>query len=337
MTRTRPPESPTPCRAPNAFTLIELLVVISIIALLISLLLPALGKARDAAKATACATNQRSVSQAAAVYLADHEGYYPASYLYLPRGATTVNPAQQVASPMGGYIHWSHRLLEGGAAFESFTCPIMEFGGAPATNARSYLPGQVGDPRSLGGVVDQQVPFVAFGANHALMPRNKFGAAALGARKDRFVNDAEVTRPGGTILAAEFSSNWKAIAIGAPGSLISKSHRPITPFISLSSSDPYSVGPNVKTFVYPAKNMLKDRAFVQDAIGLIEDDVTSLNAVGRHHDGGDALGGAANFVYADGHVERKTVAQTLTDREWGDRFYTISGNNDVINFNIRER
>ena len=61
----------------KAFTLIELLVVISIIALLIAILLPVLGAARESAKAMICLTNVRSLGQAAANFNTDNKGYFP--------------------------------------------------------------------------------------------------------------------------------------------------------------------------------------------------------------------------------------------------------------------
>jgi prepilin-type N-terminal cleavage/methylation domain-containing protein/prepilin-type processing-associated H-X9-DG protein len=65
------------CLRASGFTLVELLVVISVIAVLISLLLPSLGAAREAAVRTSCANNLRQVGVMLSAYYADH-GSLPA-------------------------------------------------------------------------------------------------------------------------------------------------------------------------------------------------------------------------------------------------------------------
>ncbi|WP_432796989.1 type II secretion system protein [Poriferisphaera sp. WC338] len=81
--RTRTPK--TTCLR-GAFTLIELLVVISIIALLIGILLPALGAARNTARTIQCASRMRQLTFTMLAYATDNKDYFP------PEHSASISP-----------------------------------------------------------------------------------------------------------------------------------------------------------------------------------------------------------------------------------------------------
>ena len=75
------------------FTLIELLVVIAVIAVLVSLLLPALASAREAAKKVACLANLKQIHFGVSGYVTEYSGWLPTGVYAGPPAADAVYPA----------------------------------------------------------------------------------------------------------------------------------------------------------------------------------------------------------------------------------------------------
>lgn len=129
----------------KAFTLIELLVVVAIIALLISILLPSLSRARELSKRTVCSANLRGIGQAMYIYAQDDPQIFPAIFqdytgatnlhLWYPQDRTSAPSTTGIPSPTADL--WAV-VRANNTTPKQLICPSTTDVPDPATDTTAY-------------------------------------------------------------------------------------------------------------------------------------------------------------------------------------------------------
>ncbi|MGC8551782.1 MAG: type II secretion system protein [Phycisphaerae bacterium] len=297
----------------HGFTLVELLVVISIIAILISLLLPALSKAVDVAHTLACASNLRSIDQAAMIYAQEFQDQPVPT-------CTLSNVAGNLSATNRGLLIWPAILMTTGII------PLESGGVAGGINPTS------GNAYGQDYAIPQQ-PTVFYdpGDENSSAGSGVFGIAAF---------QFNIQTPGGQNLPVRYQT-----AYGINGGWLTASYNPNYPYSTTRISNrnvtapmypAWSVGANpwsAQPYPSPAqptvssfRNPSNDVYFF-DSVGwcifgagqYFNGSRGTWGPVGRHERAPDTnplslTTGYSNLAFLDGHVEtvaRATLPQTF--------------------------
>jgi prepilin-type processing-associated H-X9-DG protein len=159
---------PAAPRRASAFTLVELLVVIGIIALLISILLPALNNARKKAQAVECASDMRQIFLAMQMFAQDNKGHLPRPHI-----VPDVTGGHPDFATKSAFVH----LMAGAAGHADLNDNkgglLKYLGGSPAGRESVLMcSGDTGEPLIGHPVNDLYPRNYSYSFNHQIAQRN---------------------------------------------------------------------------------------------------------------------------------------------------------------------
>lgn len=216
-------------RRARGFTLIELLVVIAIIAVLVALLLPAVQRAREAARRTGCRNNLKQIGLGLHNYLSSFNVFPPGSTSLIDNGVWSSNPAQY-------HLHsWASLVLPNLDQANLYNLVNYNVGALDRTNltAASKILSVYRCPSYVGNEYSKEPKYLELAPNYAIRNYVAIGATTVGnlwKKPDGAIYWASTTRmsditdgSSSTILIAETREENASVWIdGGTASLTSR-------------------------------------------------------------------------------------------------------------------
>jgi len=285
----------------KAFTLIELLVVIAIIAILAAILFPVFAQAKEAAKKTACLSNNKQIATALFMYAGDYDDTLCQTSW---EQAATPNPA----NPGGTYqVHWTFLMQPYIKNWQMFVCPSD----AAPVKPNNPCPNGISDLGKLDAsghmYCDWQAQAYSYIPNYNAMPAHDWTV----------VTQTTYASPADTIMTTERRDDGQK----------SDSHKGVSGFYPSQPCPQWTIS------AFPASGQNYSyftEAFAKSELAILNSTNIStwpplfkkydiLRVKWDRHSGG----GGANYSFADGHAKYQAVGQTLNPNryEYGDRWY----------------
>ncbi len=274
----------------EGFTLIELLVVIAVIALLLSILMPALSKAKDLAMGAACKGNLKNYTFAMQMYLDDNEGNFcDAHKCYFK----SIAPLPAESGVGGNHLHlrWCNGDVDlkshpeyGGSLFsylsdaKSFICPSFKRLASQRSNDQFY--------EAYGSTIRRYEPWYNYTMNAYV------GSESSSVSKSRVKNVSEVRKPAATFSFTEEScfvdTEYNASGLNDTF-MVCGNDSMVDSWLAQSNNNPRLVEPG------------------PEGVGQFWDVLAGFH----NAPSGDRLGGRGNCAFLDGHVDAHYRRETF--------------------------
>jgi prepilin-type N-terminal cleavage/methylation domain-containing protein/prepilin-type processing-associated H-X9-DG protein len=276
----------------RGFTLVELLVVIGIIALLISILLPALNRARDQGNIVKCASNMRQLALALVNYASENKGKYPPNLN--AGGLGPGNPATAQlwydADRLGKYLPKTVVTGSNSIATPVMVCPTSKDG-----TVRSYAMNIWAS-----GAVDKSVPTQKISGSSTINRGSMFGAKSKESSLTILLAERHVNVDGGTL------GLFTQATVGFQGDL------PGERFLGITKPSVYDVG---VTLAGQGANTELDYTRHRQA---------------KDRNAGLAARGRTNIAFADGHVSLLSHDELANVQTKKSRFVALWSQQDRV-------